>query len=88
MSDEMERGERRDGNTVMEKLGFQRYIRGTRIIHLAKRIGVNHQVLSGYECGKHNVPFWVVEAICSVFGFRLIILDKKGKKIYENRCIE
>lgn len=84
MSDDLERGERRNGNTVMEKLGYLRFVRGVRIIDLAKRIGVNHQVLSGYERGLTNVPFWVVEAICTVFGYKIIILDTKGRKVYEN----
>ena len=84
MNDEMERGERCNGSTVMEKLGYQRFIRGERISHLAKRIGINHQVLSAYERGKNNAPFWVVEALCDLLGFKLVILDKKGNKIYEN----
>lgn len=85
MNDEkLERGERENGATIMEKLAFHRFIRGIKIVRLAEKIGVNQQALGGYERGRRCVPFWVVESICSVLGFRLIIVDKKGKKIYEN----
>ena len=85
MSDEkLARREREDGVSIMEKLAFHRFIRGVKIKHISEKIGVNQQVMSGYERGKHTVPFFVVEGICSVLGFKLIILDRKGKKIYEN----
>ena len=81
---DLARGEREDGTDVMEKLAFHRFIRGITVKDVAGRIGVNQQVLSNYERGNSKTPFFVVEAICNLFGYKLIILDKKGKKIYEN----
>ena len=80
--------ERTNGSTVMEKLGYNRFIRNIRIGQIAEKIGIDRACLSNYERGKHNVPFFVVEAMCQVLGFRLIIVDKKGKKLYESRIIE
>lgn len=89
MSDnELARGEREDGASIMEKLAFRRFIRGITVKEVARIIGVDQQVLSNYERGKSKTPFFVVEKICNLFGYRLIILDKKGKKIYENRRTE
>lgn len=78
------RSERADGPTIMEKIAYQRYIRGETVSGVAKKIGIDRKTLTAYELGEHNVPFFVVEAICDVCGLKLVILDKKGQKIYEN----
>lgn len=80
----IKRGERNNGATIMERLAYQRYMRGINVKDIAKRIGINRVSLSSYELGKANVPFFVVEALCDVFEFKLTIQDKKGNKIYEN----
>ena len=78
------RGVRNNGATIMERLAYQRYIRGKKVSDVAKLVGVNRVSMSGYELGRSNVPFFVVEALCDVFGFKLTIQDKKGNTIYEN----
>lgn len=80
----IKRGERENGATIMERLAYQRYIRGKNVKDIAERIGVNRVSLSKYELGNANAPFFVVEALCDIFGFKLTIQDKKGNKIYEN----
>lgn len=76
---------REDGPYVMDKLAYRRYLQDIRIIDMSKRLGIHHSTLIGYEKGYASVPFWVVEGICKILGYRLTITDKAGKVIYEFR---
>ena len=74
----MSNRERENGATVIEKLAHQRYIRDITITDMSKKIGIHRACLSNYELGKRNVPFDVVEAMCEILGYEIVIKDKRG----------
>lgn len=76
--------ERIDGPDIMQKLAYARFLRGISISRVAMDIGVDSSTLIGYEKGAHLAPFWAVEAMCDVLGFKLVVKNQEGKVIYES----
>lgn len=70
-------------NAAVQKLGYERFKREITISDVADYIGVQPKTLSAYERGKTEAPFWVVYLMAKFLGYRLIIVDKKGKVIYD-----
>lgn len=76
--------ERIDGPDIMQKLAYERYMRGISIAHVAAEIGMNDNTLINYETGRRPAPFWAIEAYCDILGFKLSIKNKEGKVVYES----
>ena len=74
----------RSGNDVMQKLACERFKRELTLKSVAEFIGVDTKTLSLYERLRVNAPFWVVESFCKKLEFKIVIFDKRGKKIYES----
>ena len=76
--------ERIDGPDIMQKLAYARFMRGISIARIAVDIGVDQGTLANYEKGVRPAPFWAVEAMCDVLGFKLVVKNQEGKVIYES----
>lgn len=76
--------ERIDGPEIMQKLAYERFSRGISIRNVAMEVGMAPETLIHYEKGLHPAPFWAVEAICDVLGFKILIKNREGKVVYES----